>query len=318
MTIITPESYHAQAALEEHNVTCIQQNDALRQDIRPLRIGILNIMPEAQTYEFNLLYPLGKSILQIEPVWIRLSTHSYRSSDQAHLNNLYVTFEEAVDKGLDGLIVTGAPVEELPFHDINYWKEISDILSFAREKITSTLGICWGGMALAKMLEIEKVIHEYKVFGVYYTRLLDKNHPVVGDLDDYFYCPQSRHAGYTDEVLESEAAKGNLNLLAHSPQTGYTIFETTDKRFLMHLGHPEYNSGRLVQETLRDRAKQRADVKDPVNFDIENPINTWRSHRNEFFGSWIKFIYDQLSLADEEEQRIEEEQRLQNEKKGKG
>jgi len=297
MTVIIPEDYHAQVALEANNITCIDKNDALLQDIRPLRIGILNIMPNVRTYEFNLLYPLGKSILQIDPVWIKLSTHHYGSSSKEHLSNLYVSFQDAIkDQHLDGLIITGAPVEELKFEDVKYWDEVQRILVYARKNIASTLGICWGGMALAKLIGIEKKPLEYKVFGVYKTENLDRNHPVTGDLDDYFYCPQSRHAGYSDELLESEAAKGNLNLLAHSEETGYTIFDTTDHRFLIHLGHPEYNSGRLVEESIRDREKQRSDVKELVNLDLENPVNRWRSHRTEFFSQWIKYIYTETSF----------------------
>jgi len=297
MTIIIPEDYHAQVALEDNNITCIDKKDALQQDIRPLRIGILNIMPNVESYEFNLLYPLGKSILQIDPVWIKLSTHHYNSSSKAHLSNLYVSFQDAIqEQHLDGLIITGAPVEELDFEDVKYWDEVQRILIYARKNIASTLGICWGGMALAKLIGIEKKMLDFKVFGVYETKNLDRNHPVTGDLDDFFYCPQSRHAGYSDELLESEAAKGNLNLLAHSKETGYTIFDTSDHRFLIHLGHPEYNSGRLLEESIRDRKKQRSDVKDLVNLDIENPVNRWRSHRTEFFSQWIKYIYTETSF----------------------
>lgn len=298
MTIIIPKHYHAQSALESTNITCISPEDAARQDIRPLRIGILNIMPHAQTYEFNLLYPLGKSILQIEPVWIKLSTHDYNSSSQKHLNDLYVSFRKAVyDKPLDGLIITGAPVEELDFDEVTYWDEIKSIIRFAQKNIISTLGICWGGMALAKAIGIEKSRFESKLFGVFRTKNLMPGHPITGDLDDIFQCPISRHSGYTDSVLEAERDRGSLRFLAHSEEAGYVIFETTDRRFLIHLGHPEYNSGRLIEEVQRDKQKMREDVNDPVNFNLENPINCWRSHRNEFFGQWIKFIYTETSYS---------------------
>ncbi|MCP4750222.1 MAG: homoserine O-succinyltransferase [Proteobacteria bacterium] len=296
MTVIIPKHYHAQAALESNNIMCVSAQDAARQDIRPLRIGILNIMPNVQTYEFNLLYPLGKSILQIVPVWIKLSTHKYNTSSREHLDDLYVSFKEAVkDKPLDGLIITGAPVEELDFEKVKYWKEVQSIIQFARKNITSTLGICWGGMALAKTIGINKTSFDSKLFGIFETSNLNATHPVTGDLDDVFQCPQSRHSGYPDDVLEAERDVGNLNLLAYSKDAGYVIFETVDRRFIVHLGHPEYNSGRLVEETLRDRAKKRTDVKDPVNFNLEKPINSWRSHRYEFFSQWIKYIYLETS-----------------------
>ncbi len=292
MTILLPKNYHAQKALESNNITCIPEDLALKQDIRPLRIGILNIMPNVKTYEFNLLYPLGKSIIQIDPVWIKLNTHQYNSSSKQHLNDLYMTFADAIkEKHLDGLILTGAPVEEYNFEDVKYWPEVARILKYARKNIASTLGICWGGMALAFMLGIEKISLDKKVFGVYRTKNLQRGHRVTGDLDDHFNCPQSRHAGYRDEDLEQAEKDGTINLLAYNKDSSYTIFESCDGRYIMHLGHPEYNSGRLVEETIRDRDNERADVDDPKNFNIDNPENCWRSHRNEFFSQWIKNVY---------------------------
>ncbi len=296
MTIILPEHYHAKSVLESNNIMCVSSEDAARQDIRPITIGILNIMPNVRTYEFNLLYPLGKSILQIIPIWIKLSTHDYSTTSKEHLSDLYVTFKEAIkERPLDGLIITGAPVEELSFEKVKYWQELESIIQFSRKNITSTLGICWGGMALAKAIGINKVPFESKLFGIFETKNLNPSHPVTGDLDDTFKCPQSRHSGYPDDLLEKERDLGKINLLAHSEEAGYIVFETTDQRFIIHLGHPEYNSGRLVEEALRDREKKRMDVKDPVCFDLENPINCCRSHRNEFFSQWIKFIYLETS-----------------------
>jgi len=256
MTVILPDDYHASSALEQRGVQCMTKDAALHQDIRALRIGILNIMPKADSYEFNLLFPLGRSILQINPIWIRLESHEYKSTDKEHLDTLYVTFKEAIaEKHLDGLIVTGAPVEEVEFKDVKYWGEITRILNYAKKNIPSTLG------------------------SVYNTVNLIQGHPITGDLDDRFWCPQSRFAGIPDNVLEAERDKGNLNLLAHSENTGYTIFETPDHKFIMHLGHPEYNRGRLIDEAKRDKLRGRKDVGEPVNFDIENPVNLWRSHR---------------------------------------
>lgn len=296
MTIVLPQDYHAKSALEKSRVICISTDEALREDIRALRIGILNIMPKVETYEFSLLHPLGRSIMQIEPVWIKLKTHKYQSSDQSHLEKMYVPFEEAVGKKhLDGLILTGAPVEEIPFEEVSYWEEITRILKYARHNIASTLGICWGGLALAKFLGIDKVVYSEKVFGVYETTNLDRNHPITGEMDDVFWCAQSRHAGIPDEILELERDKGTIHPLAYAKDAGYMIFESTDQRFLIHLGHPEYEPRRLVEEYIRDRNKSRADVKVPRNLDIDNPVNTWRSHRTEFFSQWIKYIHETTS-----------------------
>ena len=292
MTVILPDDYHARSALEKRGVQCMTKDAALHQDIRALRIGILNIMPKADTYEFNLLFPLGRSILQINPIWIRLESHEYKSTDKDHLDDLYIPFRDAIaEKHLDGLIVTGAPVEEVDFKDVVYWDEITRILNYAQKNIPSTLGICWGGLALAKHIGIDKVKYSKKLFGVFETSNLIKGHPITGDLDDRFWCPQSRFAGIPDEILEAEKEKRTVNLLAHSKDTGYTIFETPDHKFVMHLGHPEYNRGRIIDEANRDKLKGREDVDEPVNFDLTKPLNLWRSHRNEFFTAWIKYVY---------------------------
>ncbi|MGL1901696.1 MAG: homoserine O-succinyltransferase [Fibrobacterales bacterium] len=292
MTVIVPQDYHAREALQNKRVFCITPENAERQDIRPLRVGILNIMPNVETYEFNLLFPLGRTPLQIEPVWIRLNTHEYKSSRREHLENLYISFKEAnKDKALDGLIITGAPVGEVAFDDISYWPELQEIFEFAKENIPSTLGICWGGIAIAKWMGINKMQYPTKLFGIYEGVNLDRQHPITGEIDDHFWCPQSRHSGIEDSVLEAAAKEGKVALLAHGEGAGYFMFESPDHRFLVHLGHPEYNSGRIVDEAIRDQQNPREDVLPPVRFDIEKPINVWRSHRNEFFSQWIKHIY---------------------------
>lgn len=291
--IVIPEDYHIKEALENSQILCITRETALKEDIRALRIGILNIMPQAETYEFSLLHPLGKSVMQIEPIWIILKTHTYSSSDQDHLQSVYVTFEQAIRyRHLDGLVVTGAPVEEIPFEEVSYWEEIKRILKYARNNIASTLGMCWGGLAIAKFLGIEKILFKKKVFGVFETRNLNRNHRITGDMDDIFLCPHSSHSGINDQILELERDKGIVNLLAYSEEAGYTIFESTDHRFIVHLGHPEYEPRRLIEEYQRDMKKGRDDVDPPANLDIENPVNRWRGHRSEFFSQWIKYIHE--------------------------
>ncbi len=292
MAIILPENYHARKALEERRIHCITSFQAQKQDFRPLRIGILNIMPVADTYEYNILFPIGRSVLQIEPVWIRLQTHPYKSTSKVHLDSLYVSFEDAIkERGFDGLIITGAPVEEKEFSEIWFWEELSDILFYARENIASTLGICWGGLALAHFNGIEKTVYSHKLFGVYPLQNINRSHPITGELDDIFMSPQSRYAGIEDSILEEKASSGEISLLAHSKEAGYTIFETSNKRFIMHLGHPEYETERLVNEYKRDLKKGVDNIQKPFNLDIENPRNTWRSHSLEFFTQWIKDVY---------------------------
>ncbi|MGM0432417.1 MAG: homoserine O-succinyltransferase [Spirochaetota bacterium] len=292
MAIIVPQNYHIEHQLRERRVHCITPEQASHQDIRPLRIGILNIMPQAEKYEFNLLFPLGRSIIQIEPVWLKLHTHGYSSSNQSHIDNFYTTFDQAIKhRGLDGLIVTGAPVEEIPFEQVTYWDEFTDILDYAHEHVATTLGICWGGLALAKYMGIEKVQYDKKLFGIFPTKNLDRDHPITGDLDDIFWCPQSRHSGIPDSVLEKERDAGRLRLLAHSGQAGYVIFESADRRFIMHLGHAEYRTNRLVEEYYRDMERGKSDVSPPENLDLEHPVNIWRSHALEFYLQWVKKAY---------------------------
>jgi homoserine O-succinyltransferase len=293
MSVVLPNKYQHREKLEQRGVLCISEDEASRADIRPLRVGILNIMPKGETYEPYVLYPLSRSIIQIEPVWIRLHSHNYKSSDQNHLQLFYDYFENAIANApLDGLLLTGAPVEEFAYEDVHYWNEITKILLFARQNITSTLGICWGGMALAKMLGIEKEMFPEKLFGAFETRNLDRSHIVSGELDDIFWCVQSRHSGISDKVLEEEKARGTVNLLAHSENGGYTIFESTDHRYLMHLGHPEYEAQRLVEEYRRDASQGREDVLPPANIDLKKPMNRWRSHGLEFFAQWVRFVYE--------------------------
>ena len=293
MTVILPKDDHARQALVDRRIDCITHERAMHQDIRALRIGILNIMPQAKTYEYSLLFPLGRSVMQINPIWIKLKNHAYKSTSEEHLANLYVYFEEAVqEKHLDGLIVTGAPIEVIPFEEVTYWDEISEILHYARENIVSTLGICWGGLALAKMLGIEKESFSKKLFGVFETKSLDKCHRITGEFDDVFFSPQSRYSGISDQVLEQKRDEGVVRLLAHSSKAGYIIFESCDNQFLMHLGHPEYDAHRLIEEYERDTRRSQADVCLPENVAVENPVNTWRCNGFEFFSQWIKDVYE--------------------------
>jgi len=296
MTVVCPKNYHIKDALEERRILCISEEEARIEDIRALRIGILNIMPQAEKYEFSLLHPLGRSVMQIEPVWIRLHKHAYTSSNREHLDNLYIPFEDAIrERILDGLVVTGAPVEELPFEEVNYWSELQRIFRYARNNIPSTLGMCWGGLALAKHMGIDNVRYQKKIFGVFQTTNLDFNHRITGDMDDVFWCPQSRHSGVDDAAVERERDRGQINPLARADQGGYVIFESADHRFLMHLGHPEYDPQRLVDEYERDMKAGRTDVEAPVNFDPLHPVNRWRTHRNEFFSQWIKYVHETTS-----------------------
>jgi homoserine O-succinyltransferase len=297
MTLIVRPDYHAVPILERNGIRWIPPSQAKRQDIRPLRIGILNIMPLGEKYEFNILHPLGLSVLQLEPIWIRLESHNYKSWEPKHVDDIYVTYEEAMrDQPLDGLILTGAPVETIEYEDVYYWEEIKTILSDARKNIPSTLGLCWAGFVMAYLEGVKKLNYDHKLFGVFELKNLAPDHPIIGELDDVFFCPQSRHAGMPDEAMEEASESGRLKLLAYGPEAGYSIFSTTDDRFIAHTGHPEYNANRLAEEAKRDLGNP--EVPAPVNFDFNNPLNRWRSHRNIFFAQWVSYCYLKISTHD--------------------
>ena len=297
MTLIVRPDYHAVPILERNGIRWIPPAQAKRQDIRPLRIGILNIMPLGEKYEFNILHPLGLSVLQLEPIWIRLESHNYKSWEPKHVDDIYVTYEEAMrDQPLDGLILTGAPVETIDYEDVHYWEEIKTILSDARKNIPSTLGLCWAGFVMAYLEGVKKLNYDHKLFGVFELKNLAPDHPIMGELDDVFFCPQSRHAGMPDEAMEEASESGRLKLLAYGPEAGYSIFSTTDERFIAHTGHPEYNATRLAEEAKRDHGNP--EVPAPVNFDFNNPLNRWRSHRNIFFAQWVSYCYLKISTHD--------------------
>jgi len=261
LALIIPSNYHKISDVEKNHISWIEPELAKRQDIRPLRIGILNIMPLGKQYEFNLLHPLGLSPLQIEPVWIKLETHSYKTWDLNHLNNLYITWEEANDpEPLDGIII----------------------------------GLCWAGFALAYLAGVDKQVFDRKLFGVFPLKSLVPGHPLMGTQDDEFICPQSRFAGLPDLEMEKAQKEGKLNLLAYGENVGYTIFESNDQKQLMHLGHPEYTVHRIISEIERD--KEKGDVPPPENFDLNSSKTAWRSHRNLLFQQWLWFCYQQVSL----------------------
>ena len=299
MTLILPTNYHALPQIEQNRVKWVPVPQAEKQDIRPLRIGIMNIMPLGEQYELNLLLPLGLSVLQIEPVWIRLESHQYKTWEPGHLDDHYVTYPEATkDSALDGLIITGAPVEHLKFEEVGYWSEFTEIVKHARQNTPSTLGICWGAFALAYLEGISKIDFERKLFGVFELNNLDQEHHIMGAMDDAFLSPQSRMAGMSDDELVLARDQGKINLLAHGSESGYSIFETTDRRVLMHPGPPEYSSSRLASDVIRDA--DEASVSPVENFDPSNPVNRWRMHRNTFFHQWLRYCYTQISMGSDD------------------
>ncbi len=262
-------------------------------DRSPLRIGYINIMPQAHNYEPFLLSSLEQSGHKTEPVWIRLKSHGYRSTPAAHLARYYLTFDAALAAGpLNGLVITGAPVETFPFSAIHYWPELAEILIYAGKNIPGTLGLCWGGIALGKTMGMDEAVYEKKLFGVFPGSSLVPGIS-LGDNNTRFYCPHSRFAGISAASLEEAVNSGHTQILATGPETGPFIFESRDKRFLGHLGHPEYPASRLVHEWERDREKGKADVMPPAHFNPDKPENTWQGHANAFFSYWLANLQKQ-------------------------
>jgi homoserine O-succinyltransferase len=270
MGLVLPATQPARAVLAERGVACVGSAE------RALRVGVINLMPFAERYEPMLLEPLAATEHWVEPVWIRLASHPSRSTDPAHRARYYRSFAEAGT--LDGLILTGAPVEELPFEQVRYFSELLSLLEQARATIASTLGLCWGGMALAQLLGIAKVRFARKLFGVY-------------PLEGYGPCPQSRHAGLDREQLEAAARSGAVRVLS-----GETILESGDRRYLMHLGHPEYTPARLRFEYERDRALGRADVAPPHGVAVD-AASSPLPHGYEFFARWLAHVAEERQRA---------------------
>lgn len=257
-------------------------------DGSPLQIGIINVMPRAETYERYLLRPLTASGVAFEPVWIRLASHVYSSSDSEHVRTRYRTFAELAGRvPLDGLILTGAPVEELAFEDVRYFPELRAILQHGRDAGIGTLGLCWGALALGHLLGLSKVSFERKLFGVFEQRRLDAAHRLTAGFGDRFPCAHSRHSGIPDAELERAKDAGLVHLLAHGAETGYSLFESTDGCFVAHLGHPEYPAERLGEEWQRDTALGRTDLEPPRDIDRDHPIATWQPHCDQLFSNWL-------------------------------
>jgi homoserine O-succinyltransferase len=258
-------------------------------------VGIINLMPRLQEYEPRLLTPLAQATQEsgefdLEPVFIRLESHGYRSSDPDHLARFYRTFSQALGGApLDGLILTGAPVEEIPFSEVRYWSELVAILEHARLHLRSSLGLCWGAMAMGGLLGVEKRLFPVKLFGVFEDSCLPDStwflHP-----GRPFLCAHSRHSGLREESLLEASGAGAIRLLSRGRETGFSIFETPDHRLVAHQGHPEYSAERLVFEWERDRMLGRADVLPPARFDPENPQTTWRDHQRSFFLGWLSYL----------------------------
>jgi homoserine O-succinyltransferase/O-acetyltransferase len=296
MPINIPKLLPARTILESENIFIMDVERANSQDIRPLNIIILNLMPEKEKTEVQLLRLLGNTPLQVNVTFLRTSSYISKNTSSFHLDLFYQQFSEIKSKRYDGLIITGAPIEHLPFNEVEYWQELIEIMEWSKDNVTSTLHICWGAQAaLYYHFGINKYELSQKSSGVYSHELHEWTEPILRGFDDAFYAPVSR---YTDVPIEKISNHPNLKLLASSEEAGPLLITSTNRKMLMITGHLEYETTTLAQEYERDLAKG-IDVHVPFNyFPNDNPQlkpnNQWRSHAHLLFSNWLNYyVYQQ-------------------------
>jgi homoserine O-succinyltransferase len=256
---------------------------------RPPRVGIVNLIPHAEEYERWLMPQLAASA-PVEPLWIRVDARKYSLDDADHIDRTYRRYADVVATApLDGLIVSGAAVEELLYEEVRFLPELDAMVRQTAADGTPILGLCWGALAVAYLLfGLPKEVYRTKVSGVYQTDRLVDDGPIAVGLDDRFWTAHSRFAGFDDEALD---ASGTVRAVARSAQAGTVIAESRDHGVVMHIGHPEYTATRLVEEYRRDAALGLDGVRPPANVDLEHPLNQWRSHSLIFFASWVRLVH---------------------------
>lgn len=296
MPVKVPSSLPARGVLEAENVFLIEEQRALHQDIRPLRIAILNLMPTKIATETQLLRLLGNTPLQVEVTLLHTATHDSKNTPSEHLLEHYVSFAEVRGQTFDGLIVTGAPVEQMPFEAVDYWEELADLLDWAETHVFSSLFICWGAQAaLHRYYGIPKHPLSEKRFGVFPHRVVLRPERIVQGFDDVFFAPHSRH---TETRREDILAEPRLALLAESDEAGVYLVQSTDRRKVFVTGHSEYDPGTLQGEYARDLGKGLS-IGIPQNYfpgddPTREPLVRWRGHANLLFSNWLNyFVYQE-------------------------
>ena len=302
MPLRLPDNLPAIKLLEDENIFVIDETRGHSQDIRPLKIVVLNLMPLKITTETDLIRLLSNTPLQLDITFMKLKSHTSKNTPIEHMKQFYINFEELRNRKFDGMIITGAPVEDKPFEDVTYWDEISGIFDWARTHVTSTLYICWAAQAaLYHFYGIEKHMLPKKLFGIFPQTINpdEANKPLFRGFDDKFNMPQSRH---TEINSEDVRAVKELTVLAESPLSGVGIAIAREGREIFVTGHLEYNPDTLDTEYKRDMGK-RDDVAMPVNYYIDNdpakgPNVTWRAHANLFYHNWVNYYIYQKTPYD--------------------
>ena len=300
MPLRLPDKLPAIEILKQENIFVIDYSRGHKQDIRPLHIVVLNLMPLKITTETDLIRLLSNTPLQLEVTFMKIKSHTPRNTPIEHMMMFYKDFDELREQKFDGMIITGAPVEMLHYEDVNYWSEMEEIFSWARTHVTSVLYICWAAQAgLYYHYGIPKYPLKKKMFGVFEQHTLEPLLPIFRGFDDVYYMPHSRH---TEIRREDILSNKELTLIAESDISGVSIVMARGGREFFVTGHMEYSPFTLDNEYKRDFGK-RNDVELPVNYYLnddpkEQPVVRWRSHANLFFSNWINYYVYQMTPYD--------------------
>ncbi len=300
MPIIVPENLPAAKILSQEHVFIMEKSRAIHQDIRPLRIAIVNLMPTKVVTESQFLRLIANTPLQVEIVLIKTETHKSKNTSEEYLQTFYTTFHEIQDQKFDGMIITGAPIEKLEFEEVDYWDELKDIMDYAKDGVTSTMFVCWGAQAgLYHYYKIPKYPLEKKIFGVFNHEITRKKVNLLRGMDDEFYMPNSR---YTEVRREDIEKIDHLEILAQSDQSGVGIVANKDGSQIFVMGHLEYDSDTLKKEYERD-VNKNLPIQIPFyyykNDDPNNkPIVRWRAHANILYANWLNYYVYQETPYD--------------------
>jgi homoserine O-succinyltransferase len=296
MPIRIPDSLPAARTLESENIFIMTEHRAASQDIRPLKIIILNLMPTKVETETQLLRVLGNSPIQVDIELLQTSTHVSKNTSQEHLLKFYKTFDQIKDDYYDGMIITGAPIEQMEFEEVDYWPEMCEIMEWSCTHVYSTMHVCWGAQAgLYYHYGIGKRALPAKTFGVFEHRTCVENHRLLRGFDEVFWAPHSRHTDIDPALVE---ACPEVEILARSEEAGLFIMANRDGRRFFVTGHPEYDRDTLAKEYFRD-VNQGLEIKVPCNYfpgddPQQKPLYTWRGHGHLLYANWLNyFVYQE-------------------------
>ncbi len=290
----------AKAVIEKENIFIMDEKIAIMQDIRPLKIAILNLMPVKHDTEIQLLRSLSNTPLQVDITFVCVENHVSKNTPASHLNQFYSRFNEIKDKKFDGFIITGAPLEKLEFEEVTYWDELTKIMEWSKTHVTSTLHLCWGAQAgLYYHYGIKKEMLTKKLFGIYEHKVLHRKVPLVRGFDDVFLAPHSRYTRSDDAAVEANPL---LTVIAQSEIAGNFIIMAGEGKQIFLSGHPEYDRNTLDDEYKRDLEKG-LDIDIPYNYyKDDNPQNkpllTWRGHANGLYTNWLNYYVYQVTPYD--------------------